>query len=107
MRRSGEPNVMQHPLLDLSSPASFSPRPLFVALFLSSALACPIAAHAATVCVDQHGKSGCFNTITAGVAAAPGDIVKVNSGIYHEDVVIKQPVVLVGSGRNTTVIDAT
>jgi parallel beta-helix repeat protein len=99
---------MQHSLFHFQPSAPLSARPLFVALFLSSALTCPIAAHAATVCVDQHGKAGCFSTIAAGVAAAAaGDTVQVKPGIYHESVVIKQPLILLGGDRNTTVIDAT
>lgn len=64
------------------------------------------AAHAATLCVNQDGSSGCSSTITAAVnAASPGDTILVAPGIYAEDVVIKQAVSLIGSNR-ATIIDA-
>jgi hypothetical protein len=65
-------------------------------------------AHAATVCVDQHGKPGCVSTITEGVAAAnPGDTITVAAGTYKEDVVIGKSLSLVGADREATIIDAT
>ena len=98
---------MQHPLLHSRNSASLPARSSFVALFLTSAIAFPAAAHAATLCVDQHGKAGCYTTISAAVAAAaPGDTVKVNPGTYHESVVLKQPIALLGRDRNSTIIDA-
>lgn len=91
----------------LAEDSRFHPSRL-LALSLISALACAASAHAATLCVDQHGKAGCLTTISDAVAAAaPGDTVQVDPGTYHEDVVITQSVSLVGSGRYHTTIDAT
>jgi Right handed beta helix region len=57
--------------------------------------------------VDQHHKAGCVTTISAAVAAAaPGDTIKVDSGTYHEDIVIGKSLSLVGTSRDTTIIDA-
>ena len=98
---------MQHPLLHFRNAATLPARSSFVALLLTSTLAFPAAAHAATLCVDQHGKAGCYTTISAAVtAAASGDTVKVNPGIYHEAVILKQPISLLGVDRDSTVIDA-
>lgn len=66
------------------------------------------AAQAAERCVDASGKGGCATTIGAAVAAAaPGDVVRVASGTYHEDVVIGKPLSLLGQSAATTTIDAT
>ncbi len=63
---------------------------------------------AATLCVNPGGTSGCYSSIKAAVAAAsPGDTIKVASGTYKEDVVIGKALSLIGSGRATTIIDAT
>lgn len=63
-------------------------------------------AHAATLCVNPHGSSGCKSTITAAVnAAMPGDTILIAPGKYKEDVVITQSVSLIGSNQ-ATVIDA-
>jgi parallel beta-helix repeat protein len=40
-------------------------------------------------------------------AASAGDVVKVEEGKYHEDVVIAKAISLVGDNRNNTIIDAT
>lgn len=99
---------MQHPLLHFHKSSPLPVRPSLVAALLAWAVAFPTAAHAATLCVDQHGKAGCYNTISAAVtAAAPGDTVKVNPGVYHEDIVIKNPLYLIGRDRDSTIIDAT
>jgi hypothetical protein len=63
--------------------------------------------HAATWCVDQHGKAGCLSTISAAVSgAAQGDTIQVDEGTYPEDVVIGIQLSLVGSGPGKTIIDA-
>src|SRR5690242_2624094 len=65
-------------------------------------------AAAATRCVQPGGGSGCTATISAAVAAAaPGDIIVVHRGTYHEGVTITKPLSLVGDQRETTIVDAT
>jgi parallel beta-helix repeat protein len=63
----------------------------------------------ATLCVTKHPSPGCpYSTIGAAVAAAsPGDVINVDEGTYHEDVVIGKAISLVGENRNNTIIDAT
>lgn len=64
-------------------------------------------ASAATLCVDQNPRSGCYATIGAAVAAAAaGDTIQIAAGRYAEDVHIVQAVSLVGAGANRTTIDA-
>jgi parallel beta-helix repeat protein len=78
-------------------------------VILSSALILTWAARvqAATLCVDQHHKAGCVDTISAAVAAAaPGDTINVDPGVYREDVVIGKSLSLVGASPETTFIDA-
>ena len=95
-------------LQDSLRPARFGLRISFLALSLTCILAFTATAHAATICVDQHGKAGCVTTIAAGIAAAsPGDTVSVDAGTYREDVVIGKSLSLIGQDRNTTIIDAT
>jgi nitrous oxidase accessory protein NosD len=73
-----------------------------VILSLSTALG----AHAATLCVNPGGTSGCKSTISAAVAAASaGDTILVAPGTYKEDVIITQPIALLGSNRSS-IIDA-
>jgi parallel beta-helix repeat protein len=63
---------------------------------------------AAERCVDASGKGGCSTTIGAAVAAAaPNDVIRVASGVYHEDVVIGKPLSLLGQSPENTIIDAT
>ncbi len=65
-----------------------------------------LAAHAATLCVNPGGTSGCKTTINAAVgAASPGDTILVAPGTYKEDVVITKPIALLGSNR-ASIIDA-
>jgi hypothetical protein len=63
----------------------------------------------ATLCVSKSPSSGCtYSTIGAAVgAAAAGDVVRVSPGTYHEDVLIKKAISLIGDNRNNTIIDAT
>ena len=63
----------------------------------------------ATLCVTKHPSPGCpYSTIGAAVAAASaGDVINVDEGTYHEDVVIGKAISLVGENRNNTIIDAT
>ena len=64
-------------------------------------------ASAATLCVNQSPRSGCFATIGAAVAAAAsGDTIQVAPGRYAEDVHILKSVSLVGAGARWTTIDA-
>jgi parallel beta-helix repeat protein len=63
---------------------------------------------AADLCVNASGKGGCSTTIGAAVAAAaPGDVIRVAKGTYHEDVVIQKPLSLLGEKPENTIIDAT
>ena len=82
---------------------------LFLRLSAGFAALCfagAFAAHAATLCVNPKGTSGCKTTINAAVgAASPGDTILVAPGTYKEDVVITQPVALLGSYR-ASIIDA-
>jgi hypothetical protein len=65
-------------------------------------------AGAAELCVNQSGAGGCFQTISAAVAAAaPNDVVRVGQGTYTENVVIGKPLSLLGQRSETTIIDAT
>jgi parallel beta-helix repeat protein len=65
-------------------------------------------ADAATLCVNP-GKSGCFSTITAAVAAAStGDTIQVASGTYVEgDINIAKSLSLIGANSANTIINAT
>ncbi len=71
-------------------------------------LAAPLAASAATTCVNPAGTGGCVKTIAAGVAAAgPGGVVQVAKGTYPEDVKILASVSIVGVNPKNTIVDAT
>ena len=62
---------------------------------------------AATLCVNPSGAGGCYTTIGAAVShAGPGDTINVAHGTYNEDVVISQPVSLIGENQQNTIIDA-
>jgi hypothetical protein len=63
---------------------------------------------AATLCVRPGGGHGCYSTISAAVAAASaGDVIRVNPGTYHEQVIITKSLSLLASERGNTIIDAT
>jgi hypothetical protein len=64
---------------------------------------------AATLCVNQNKKSGCYTTIGAAVtAASPGDVIQVARGTYAEMVTITESLSLVADdGWQKPVIDAT
>jgi parallel beta-helix repeat protein len=65
-------------------------------------------ASAASLCVKPGGKSGCYSTIGAAVAAAkPYDTINVDEGTYGEEVTISAPLSLIGENPNNTIIDAT
>ena len=65
-------------------------------------------ARATTWCVNPGGSGGCFAKIGLAVSTAkPNDIIKVASGTYKEDVVIGEPLSLVGANPRSTIIDAT
>lgn len=62
----------------------------------------------AILCVNQHGKPGCFLTIQAAVnAAAMNDTIMVAQGTYKEQVTISQPLSLVAADKDGAIIDAT
>ncbi len=71
-------------------------------LFAASQLAT-----AATLCVSPSSGGSCaFSTISAAVAAAaPGDTIQVQPGVYSEGVIITQSVSVIGSG-SATIINA-
>jgi parallel beta-helix repeat protein len=72
---------------------------------LLAGAACQLAT-AATVCVSLSGTCA-FNTIGAAVkAAAAGDTIMVQAGVYNESVSIMKSLVLVGAGRDRTIINA-
>jgi parallel beta-helix repeat protein len=63
---------------------------------------------ASELCVNSSGKGGCSTTIGAAVAAAaPNDVIRVGKGTYHENVVIRKPLSLLGENPENTIIDAT
>jgi nitrous oxidase accessory protein NosD len=65
-------------------------------------------AAAATLCVNPSGKMGCYTTISAAVAAAaPGDVIQVHDGTYHEAVTITKSLSLMAAPWAHPVIDAT
>jgi parallel beta-helix repeat protein len=80
---------------------------LHLCLMSAFALIATPALFAATRCVSQSGKAGCFTTISAAVAvAAPGDTIQVAEGTYKEDVTIPKPLALVGQNKENTIVDA-
>jgi hypothetical protein len=98
---------MNRLLQDTSKNDRINLRTSLAGLSLICALALTPTVHAATLCVDQHGKPGCHSTIASAVAAAaPGDTINVDAGTYREDVVIGESLSLVGENPLTTIIDA-
>jgi parallel beta-helix repeat protein len=85
-------------------------RPAFLPLHILTCaiLICAIyPAVASTSCVKPGGKSGCFSTIGAAVAAAsPGSKIRVEPGTYKENVIITKAVSLIGADSRNTIIDA-
>jgi Right handed beta helix region len=70
------------------------------------ALAAP-SVFAAGPCVNPGGTGGCSSTIQAAVnTASPGAVIHVAAGTYHEDVMIKTAISLLGAGAGKSVIDA-
>ncbi len=70
---------------------------LFLVLCASLAIAAPLAADGATLCVFPSGVDRCYTTISEAVAAArPGDTIVVGPGIYKESVTITKPLSLTG-----------
>ncbi len=64
-------------------------------------------ASAATLCVNQNPRAGCYPTIGAAVTAAgAGDTIQVAPGRYAEDVHIQKPLSLIGAVAQSTTIDA-
>ncbi|HVO97755.1 MAG TPA: right-handed parallel beta-helix repeat-containing protein [Bryobacteraceae bacterium] len=62
---------------------------------------------AGTRCVNPAGSQGCYATIGAAVsAAAANDIINIAPGSYAENVVVNKPLSLVGSGPESTIINA-
>jgi hypothetical protein len=65
-------------------------------------------ASAKTLCVKHNGSNGCYATIALAVShASAWDVINVWPGTYKEDVVIGMPLSLIGSGADSTIIDAT
>jgi parallel beta-helix repeat protein len=65
-------------------------------------------AQAATLCVSQQVKLGCYATVSLAVSAATaGDTIRVAPGTYTEYVVVNKALSLVGASPNNTIIDAT
>ena len=65
-------------------------------------------ASAKTLCVNPQGSNGCYTKIATAVASASAwDVINVWPGTYNEDVVIGKPLSLIGSGADSTIIDAT
>lgn len=65
-------------------------------------------AAAKTLCVNHHGSNGCYAKIASAVSAASAwDVINVWPGTYKEDVIIGMPLSLIGSGAESTIIDAT
>lgn len=63
---------------------------------------------AKTLCVNPSGSSGCYKKIQTAVNNASAyDVIRVTAGEYKEDVTIGKPLSLLGSGSNSTIIDAT
>jgi hypothetical protein len=70
--------------------------------------ALPLAAPAATICVNPGGTLGCLSSIAAAIAsAAPvGDTINVAAGTYLESgLVIGKSVDIVGAGVDVTIVD--
>lgn len=79
----------------------------FIGIWAPVTLALCQCAAGAVLCVDPKIPA-CFPTIGAAVAAsASGDTINVGTGTYREDVVITQPLSLIGADQGTTYIDAT
>ena len=71
-------------------------------------IAAPLAASAATVCVNPAGTGGCFKTIALAVgASSANDTIEVGKGTYAEDVTILKSLSIVGANPKNTIIDAT
>jgi nitrous oxidase accessory protein NosD len=82
-------------------------RQMFSGLALLSLVAGSSLATAATLCVNQEKKSGCYSTISSAVAAAsPGDLIQVTKGTYKEQVTITKSLSLVAFDGAQPVIDA-
>ncbi len=70
-------------------------------------LVCAVQPAAATTLCVHAGNSSCYATIGAAVAqAVAGDTIQVAQGVYHEDVVIGKPLILMGKNQHNTIIDA-
>ena len=80
----------------------------FAARLILAACALSQIALGATLCVNKNGTKGCSSTIGAAVASASaGDVIQVSKGTYHEDVVIRKSISLIGANSSNTIIDAT
>jgi parallel beta-helix repeat protein len=95
-------------IFHLSAQKRVAPIRARLALAALLIIGAPLAASAATVCVNPAGTGGCFKTIGAGVAnAGLNGTVEVAKGTYPEDVKILTGVSIVGANQKNTIIDAT
>lgn len=78
---------------------------LFVTVALGTMFLVPVAS-AKNLCVHP-GVKGCYKTIQSAVnAASNNDIIQVSSGKYTEEVTIGKPLSILGSGSDSTVVNA-
>ena len=87
-------------------PAKFHSCQLVICGLVFAALSQTAAAN--TLCVVPKGSSLCYAKIQLAVnAASNNDLINVAPGTYKEDVIIGKPLLLIGSGAGSSVIDAT
>lgn len=95
----------------MSTPGSSTPRPILQALTAIAAAGVLHTAAAADLCVKPHGADNCFATIQAAVNAASNHqlsdpIIHVGAGTYRGNVMITEPLALIGADDGRTIINA-